>query len=94
MQFCDKCGKLLKPKKDKKGMKLVCPKCGYQKTGGEENTYKLIREVKHSPREEVITVTTPLKKRREGIEEEEREESYRQVLEFMEGEEDYEGSED
>ena len=90
MQFCDKCGKLLKPKKDKEGMKLVCLKCGYQKTGGEENTYKLIREVKHSPREEVITVTTPLKRRRQGMEEEEREESYKQVLEFMEGEEDYE----
>ncbi len=90
MQFCDKCGKLLKPKKDKKGMKLVCLKCGYQKTGGKENTYKLIREVKHSPREEVITVTTPLKKKREGMEEEEREESYKQVLEFMEGQENSE----
>lgn len=91
MRFCDKCGKLLKPKKDKEGIKLVCLKCGYQKTSsGEEEMYKVTIEVKHSPREEVITVTTPLRRKKEGLEEEEREESYRQVLEFMGEEEDQE----
>ena len=60
MKFCDECGALLVPKKDKKSNTfiLVCKKCGYQVTPASEeiNDYVIASDLNHVPREKIEVV--------------------------------------
>jgi len=41
MEFCDKCGGLLEPRKTGKGVSLECRKCGRKKTSAGRGDFKL-----------------------------------------------------
>ena len=52
MQFCDECGSLLYPSRDKKGKQVfICRSCGYKKNVDEEKSsenYRIGGKIEHS----------------------------------------------
>ena len=54
MEFCPKCGKLLKPKQEGKEVFLVCSSCDYKKGSTEDYTQKEVKEVKEEEKEIVV----------------------------------------
>ena len=86
MQFCDKCGNMLKPVREEKGTYLVCPSCGKKGklTKTKSKDYRLVQKIEHSEKEKLEV--TEVKKMR-ALTDEEREEledSYGDMLEQME----------
>lgn len=90
MEFCPRCGSLLLPKRGKKGIRLVCKKCGYEKpakTG--EKRYRVVERVPEDKKEK-LTVLEKVDRREKEKLEEERElvkEYYEVFLDTMESEE-------
>lgn len=85
MEFCDKCGSMLKPVRDEKTTMLVCPKCGPKgkMTKTKQKNYTIIRKIPHSEKEK-LEVTEMRKLRALTDEErEELEDSYGDMLEQM-----------
>lgn len=68
MKFCDECGALLVPKKDKKSNKflLICRKCGNEVTpnSSEIDDYVIISDLNHVPREKIEVVKGRARKRK------------------------------
>ncbi|NHJ84299.1 MAG: hypothetical protein FK734_02480 [Asgard group archaeon] len=86
MEFCDKCGSLMKPVREDKGSYLVCSSCGkkVKLTKTKSQDYTLTRKIEHSEKEKLEV--TEVKKQR-ALTDEEREEledSYGDMLEQME----------
>jgi len=85
MEFCEKCGSMLKPVKEEKGTILVCPKCGPKGklTKTKSKDYTIVRKIPHTEKEKLEV--TEFKKLRELSEEEreELEDSYGDMLEQM-----------
>ncbi len=52
LEFCPKCGKLLRPSGDKKT--LVCPKCGFIKTISDDSEASFTEEIEHDLKKELI----------------------------------------
>lgn len=86
MEFCDKCGNLLKPVKEEKGAYLYCNSCDkkIKLTKSKSKNYTLTQKIEHSEKEKLEI--TEIKKRRKLTEEEreELEDSYGDMLEQME----------
>ena len=59
MQFCEKCGTLLFPAKKGEVAILKCETCGtdYSLQEDSAKTYKMVRKINHSPRDETIIVS-------------------------------------
>ncbi|MHA1652160.1 MAG: hypothetical protein ACTSYB_18415 [Candidatus Helarchaeota archaeon] len=78
MKFCDECGALLVPKKDKKSNKfvLVCRKCGNKVTpdpnSKEIDDYVIASDLNHVPHEK-IEVVKEKGRRRKRVTDEDRE---------------------
>ncbi len=56
LRFCPECGSMLLPKPGDAG-RLVCPNCGYEEEV-EENPFKTVVRVTHSPKERTIVVSS------------------------------------
>ncbi|MHA1213134.1 MAG: hypothetical protein ACTSSH_11805 [Candidatus Heimdallarchaeota archaeon] len=86
MEFCEKCGSLMKPTHEEKTSFLVCNSCGkkIKLTKSKSKAYTLTRKIDHPPNEK-LEVTEIRKKRSLTPEErEELEDSYGDMLEQME----------
>ncbi len=46
MEFCPECGKLLRPKEEKKEVYLACNSCGYRTSGEKVEEYETVEQVK------------------------------------------------
>jgi DNA-directed RNA polymerase subunit M len=85
MEFCEKCGSLMKPTKEDKGSFLVCSSCGkkVKLTKTKSKAYTLTRKIEHKENEKLEV--TEIRKTR-ALTDEEREEledSYGDMLEQM-----------
>ena len=57
MDFCPKCGSLLRPQRKKGKIFLVCPRCGYKKTIQKTSqVYRTVRRIEHKPTEKTIVI--------------------------------------
>jgi DNA-directed RNA polymerase subunit M len=84
MEFCEKCGAMMLPKKKENKTVLVCRECGHEKPAG-PNSLKVEYRIKHSPREKIVVVEEETK-RREDISEDEKRERRKAILEFYQSE--------
>ncbi|MBK5112320.1 MAG: hypothetical protein KGD59_10245 [Candidatus Heimdallarchaeota archaeon] len=86
MEFCEKCGNLMKPIRDEKSALLVCSSCGKKEklTKSKQKDYTITRKIEHSPAEKLEV--TEIRKLRTLTDEEreELEDSYGDMLEQME----------
>ncbi len=87
MEFCEKCGALLFPKKQegKKTIILACRECGHEKTVRSALEYRVEQRIKHSPREKIVIVEEETRKTQE-LTEDERRERRKEILEHYESE--------
>lgn len=89
MEFCEKCGALMLPKKEegKKTITLVCRECGHEKSVRSPPEYKVEHRIKHSPREKIIIVEEDTR-RNEELTEDEKRERRKEILEHYQSEDD------
>ncbi|OLS31488.1 MAG: DNA-directed RNA polymerase subunit M [Candidatus Thorarchaeota archaeon AB_25] len=89
MEFCEKCGALMFPKKEegKKTITLVCRECGHEKVVRSPPQYKVEHRIKHTPREKIIVVEEDTRQNEE-MTEDERRERRKEILEYYESEDD------
>lgn len=92
MEFCPKCGGLLRPEKIKKKTYLVCKNGDYKKLSKKSTDYTLTQKVDENKRRDMVIVEEEpkLKKKKEEELEAEREETYDIFLEHFEPEEEEE----
>ncbi|NHJ47482.1 MAG: hypothetical protein FK733_06830 [Asgard group archaeon] len=85
MEFCEKCGNLMKPVRDEKGSFLVCSTCDkkVKLTKSKSKNYTIKRKIEHKENEKLEV--TEIKKTRAltAEEREELEDSYGDMLEQM-----------
>jgi DNA-directed RNA polymerase subunit M/transcription elongation factor TFIIS len=84
LEFCEKCGAMMLPKKKNGKTVLVCRECGHEKAAGSDSL-KVEYRIKHSPREKIVVVEEETQ-RKEDISEDERRERRKAILEFYESE--------
>ena|SRR3989344_8714587 len=48
MEFCPECGKLLRPKEEKKEIFLACPSCGYRTASEKAEEYETVEQIEKS----------------------------------------------
>ena len=89
MEFCEKCGALMLPRKEegKKTITLKCRECGHEKTVRSPPEYKVEHRIKHTPREKIIVVEEETK-RSDEMTEDERRERRKEILEYYESEDE------
>lgn len=89
MEFCEKCGALMLPKREegKKSITLKCRECGHEKTVRSAPEYKVEHRIKHTPREKIIVVEED-NRRTEEMSEDERRERRKEILEHYQSEDD------
>jgi DNA-directed RNA polymerase subunit M/transcription elongation factor TFIIS len=85
VEFCEKCGALMLPKKKDGKPILKCRECGYEKSVKTPPKYKVEYRIKHSPREKIVVVEES-ETRREEMTEDERRERRKEILEHFESE--------
>ena len=87
MEFCEKCGAMMLPKKveGKKKPVLKCRECGHEKAMKSDPAYKVEYRIKHTPREKIVVVEES-NTRSEEMSEDERRERRKEILEFFESE--------
>jgi len=91
VEFCEKCGALMLPKKEE-GQKtpvLKCRECGHEKPIKSDPAYKVEYRIKHSPREKIVVVEND-SRYSEEMTEDERRERRKEILEYFEIEDDSE----
>lgn len=88
MEFCEKCGAMMLPKKveGKKKPVLKCRECGHEKPMRSGPEYKVEYRIKHSPREKIVVVEEG-GTRADEMSEDERRERRKMILEYFEDEE-------
>jgi len=89
MEFCEKCGALMLPKKEegKKSITLKCRECGHEKIVRSAPEYKVEHRIKHTPREKIIVVEEE-NRRSDEMTEDERRERRKEILEYYESEDE------
>jgi DNA-directed RNA polymerase subunit M/transcription elongation factor TFIIS len=92
VEFCEKCGALMLPKKDetsksKKTRVLQCRECGHEVTVKTAPEYKVEYRIKHTPREKIVVVEEDARSSEELTPDERRERS-REILEYYESEDE------
>ena len=85
MEFCEKCGALMFPKKeeDQKEIVLKCRECGHEKVLKANPPYKVEYRIKHSPREKIVVVEEE-SHHEDEMSEDERRERRKEILEYYE----------
>jgi DNA-directed RNA polymerase subunit M len=83
MEFCEKCGALMLPKKLEKKLILKCRECGHEKATKSKPEYKVEYRIKHSPREKIVVVEEE-GRTNEEVSEDERRERRKAILEHFE----------
>ncbi len=87
MEFCDKCGALMLPKKVGTKTVLRCRECGFEKPlKQKDEDYRVEFRIEHSPHEKIVIVEDS-QQRLEDLSEDEKRERRKQILEFLELEE-------
>ncbi len=57
MEFCPKCGSMMRPRREAGKVELYCPNCGYVKgIGDAASSYRFVKEIKHAPDKGIIVV--------------------------------------
>jgi len=86
MEFCEKCGSLMKPTREEKLSFLVCSSCGkkVKLTKSKSKDYTITRKIKHSPADKLEVIEVKKAKALTDEEREELEDSYGDMLEQME----------
>ncbi len=81
MQFCPRCGSLLRPSKGKRGGRLLKCSCGYESPAKATKGYRVKFPIKHTERDYIVVVEEDEKEKRKKreIDEDERQE----MLELM-----------
>lgn len=85
LEFCEKCGALMLPKRSGKKAILKCRECGHEKSMRSKPEYKVEYRIKHSPREKIVVVEED-DRQQEEISEDERRERRKAILEHFESE--------
>jgi len=92
MEFCEKCGALMLPKraeadteKSKKSLVLECRECGHEKIVKSAPAYKVEYRIKHSPREKIVVIEEDSRKKEE-LSGDEKRERRKEILEHYESE--------
>ncbi len=92
MEFCEKCGTLMLPKRDetdteksKKSLVLQCRECGHEKIVKSAPAYKVEYRIKHSPREKIVVIEEDSRQKEELSGDEQRERR-KEILEHYESE--------
>lgn len=85
MEFCEKCGALMLPKKKDDKPILQCRECGHEKSVEKSPDYKVEYRIKHSPREKIVVVEETSRPADE-MSEDERRERRKEILEYYESE--------
>jgi DNA-directed RNA polymerase subunit M/transcription elongation factor TFIIS len=85
VEFCDKCGALMLPKKKDGKPILKCRECGHEKSVKSPPEYKVEYRIKHSPREKIVVVEED-DQRQDEMSEDERRERRKAILEHFEPE--------
>ncbi len=85
MEFCDKCGSLMKPVKEEKGAFLVCGSCGkkIKLTKSKSQSYKLTQRIPHTEKEKLEVTEIRKIPQLSEEEREELEDYYGDMLEQM-----------
>jgi DNA-directed RNA polymerase subunit M/transcription elongation factor TFIIS len=89
VEFCEKCGALMLPKKEE-GQKqpvLKCRECGHERPIKADPAYKVEYRIKHTPREKIVVVEDEYRYSEE-MTEDERRERRKEILEYYESEEE------
>lgn len=81
IQFCPKCGSLLRPEKNKAGKTILKCSCGYKSSSKEAEGYKVKFPIRHTERDYIVVVEEEegKKRKKREIDEDERQE----MLELM-----------
>jgi DNA-directed RNA polymerase subunit M/transcription elongation factor TFIIS len=82
IQFCPKCGSLLRPEKNKAGKTVLKCSCGYRSQAKETEGYKVKFPIRHTERDYIVVVEEDdegKKRKKREIDEDERQE----MLELM-----------
>ncbi len=82
LQFCPKCGSLLRPGKTKDGKNILKCSCGYKSSSKEAAGYKVKFPIRHTERDYIVVVEEgeeDKKRKKREIDEDERQE----MLELM-----------
>lgn len=61
MEYCPKCGSLMRPLRKEGGTVLKCLKCGYEKNAANPEAYRVKRVSKHSPEEMILVIDHEVK---------------------------------
>ncbi|MFW9923190.1 MAG: hypothetical protein ACFFDW_07900, partial [Candidatus Thorarchaeota archaeon] len=86
MEFCDKCGSLMKPVREDKISYLVCINCDkkVKLTKTKSKDYTITRKIEHTEKEKLEVTEVKKQKALSDEEREELEDSYGDMLEQME----------
>ncbi len=85
MEFCPKCGSILRPKKMKNGViRLVCPKCGYKKSLKKSSRAARLVFEQTDRRSKEIVVSEETRPEAEEDKKLLMEDLYREMLEYFE----------
>jgi DNA-directed RNA polymerase subunit M/transcription elongation factor TFIIS len=85
VEFCEKCGALMLPKKKDGKPILQCRECGHERLVKAPPQYKVEYRIKHSPREKIVVVEES-DSHRDEMTEDERRERRKEILEHYESE--------
>jgi DNA-directed RNA polymerase subunit M/transcription elongation factor TFIIS len=85
VEFCEKCGALMLPKKKDDKPILKCRECGHEISVKTPPEYKVEYRIKHSPREKIVVVEED-DQRQEELSEDEKRERRKAILEHFEPE--------
>lgn len=85
MEFCEKCGSLMKPNREEKSAFLVCSSCGkkVKLTKSKSKAYTITTKIEHTPAEKLEVIEVKKARALTDEEREELEDSYGDMLEQM-----------
>jgi DNA-directed RNA polymerase subunit M/transcription elongation factor TFIIS len=87
IQFCPKCGSLLRPEKNKAGKTILKCSCGYKSSAKEAEGYKVKFPIRHTERDYIVVVEDEgeegKKRKKREIDEDERQEMLELMLDYF-----------
>ncbi|MFX1299483.1 MAG: hypothetical protein ACFFAL_00450 [Promethearchaeota archaeon] len=86
IQFCPKCGSLLRPGKTKDGKSQLKCSCGYKSSAKQTEGYRVKFPIRHTERDYIVVVEEDeeeKKKKRREIDEDERQEMLELMLDYF-----------
>ena len=88
IQFCPKCGSLLRPDKNKAGKTILKCSCGYKSSAKETEGYKVKFPIRHTERDYIVVVAEEegeevKKRKKREIDEDERQEMLELMLDYF-----------